>query len=108
MEVHNTSLDLGAPTFDVIIDGSLIDEVQIDSESCINLMSYKTIEELDSIKLKYIPIILKMSDQSRVKPLRILSSILTTMGGIDFKVTYIAFKVVGINPHILFSLIDHG
>ena len=39
------------------------------------------------------PIILRIADQSRVKPLGILKQILTTIGGIDFQIDYIVFKV---------------
>ena len=39
------------------------------------------------------PIILRMADQSRVKPLGMLAQVLTSIGGIDYKIDYIVFKV---------------
>lgn len=44
VDVHDISLDLGALTVDVLIDGSLIEGVQIDSGSSINLLSVETME----------------------------------------------------------------
>jgi hypothetical protein len=35
-----------------------------------------------------------MADQSRVKPLGMLSQLLTTIGGIDYKIDYVVFKVL--------------
>ena len=96
MEGHDIILDLGAFTVDVIIDGSLMEVIQVDSGSSINLMSFETMEELDLIKLKDIPIILRLTKQSRVKPLEMLSCIITIAGGIDFEVIYIFKKLIGI------------
>jgi hypothetical protein len=46
VDVHDISIDPGAPTVDVLIDGSLIEGVQIDSGSSVNLMSVETMEEI--------------------------------------------------------------
>ena len=62
VNVHDISMDLGAPTFDVFIDGCFIHEAQIDSGSNINLMSAKTMEEIISTTMTTIPIILRMAD----------------------------------------------
>jgi hypothetical protein len=78
---------------DVIIDGSLIHGVQADSGSSINLMNVDTMEELDLTSMTTTPIILRMADQNRVKPLGMLSQLLTTIGGIDYKIDYVVFKV---------------
>ena len=56
-------------------------------------MNVDTMEELGITTMTTTPIILRMVDQSRVKPLRMLSQLLTTIGGIDFKIDYVVFKV---------------
>ena len=95
VKVHDISLDPRASIVDVIIDRLLVENVQVDSGSSVNLMSFETILELDLTKLKDTPIILRMGNQSRVKPLGMLSCVITTIGNIDFEVTYIVFKVIG-------------
>ena len=100
VDVNNISIDLGAPTVEVFIDGFLIDGVQIDSGSSVNLMNADTIEEIGFTTMTTIPIILRMVDQSRVKPLGVLKQVLTTIGGIDFQINYIVFKVTeSISPY---------
>jgi hypothetical protein len=93
VDVNDISLDPGAPIVDVIIDGSLINGVQVDSGSSVNLMNVDTMEELGLTSMTTTPIILRMADQSRVKPLGMLSQLLTTIGGIDYKIDYVVFKV---------------
>ena len=93
VDVNDISIDPSAPTVEVFIDGSLIDGVQIDSGSSVNLMNVDTIEEIGLTTMTTIPIILRMADQSHVKPLGILKQVLTTIGGIDFQIDYIVFKV---------------
>jgi hypothetical protein len=39
------------------------------------------------------PIILRMADQSKVKPLGILKQVPTLVGGIEYKIDYIIFKI---------------
>ena len=93
VDVNDISLDPGAPTIEVMIDGSLIYGVQIDSGSSVNLMNHDTMEELGLTNMTPTPIILRMADQSRVKPLGLLSQIPTIVGGIEYKVDYIIFKI---------------
>ena len=93
VDVNNISIDPGAPTVEVFIDGSLIEGVQIDSGSSVNLMNADTMEEIGLTTMTTTPIILRMADQSHVKPLGILKQVLTTIGGIDFRIDYIVFKV---------------
>ena len=62
VDVHDISLDPSAPIVDVLIDGSLIEGVQIDSGSNINLMSVETMEEIGLTNMSAIPIILRMVD----------------------------------------------
>jgi hypothetical protein len=46
INVHDISIDPSAPTVDVMIDGSLIQGVQIDGGSSINLMNQETMDEI--------------------------------------------------------------
>jgi hypothetical protein len=46
-------------------------------------MNVDTMEELGLTSMTTTPIILRMADQSRVKPLGMLSQLLTTIGGIS-------------------------
>ena len=71
----------------------MIEGVQIDSGSSANLMNADTMEEIGLTTMTTTPIILRMANQSRVKPLGILKQVLTTIGGIDFQIDYIVFKV---------------
>ena len=91
--IHQISIDPGAPIVDVMIDGSLIHGVQIDSGSSVNLMTSEVMEELGLKTMNPTTIILRMADQRRVKPLGILMQIVTTIGGINYKIDYIVFKL---------------
>ena len=93
VDVHDISMDPGAPTVDVFIDGCSIQGAQIDSGSSVNLMSAETIEEIGLTNMTTTPIILRMADQSRVKPLGIVRRVPTLIGGISFKISNIIFKV---------------
>ena len=72
VDVNDISIDPSAPTVEVFIDGFLIEGVQIDSGSSVNLMNVDTMEEIGLTIMTTTPIILRMADQSRVKPLGIL------------------------------------
>ena len=93
VDVHDISMDSGASVVDVIIDGSLISGVQVDSGSSANLMNADIMEELGITSMTTTSIILRMTDQSWIKPLEMLSQLLTTIGGIDYKIDYVVFKV---------------
>jgi hypothetical protein len=86
-------MDPGAPVVDAIIDGSLINGVWVDSGSSVNLTNVDTKEQLGITTMTTTPIILRIADQSRVKPLGMLSQLLTTVGEIDYKIDYVVFKV---------------
>jgi hypothetical protein len=93
INVHDISIDPGAPTADVMIDSSLIQGVQIDGGSSINLMNQETMDEIGLTNMISTLIILRMADQSKVKPLGILKQVPTLVGGIEYKVDYIIFKI---------------
>jgi hypothetical protein len=93
INVHDISNDPGAPTIDVMIDGSLIQGVQIDGGSSVNLMNQETMDEIGLTNMISTPIILRMADQSKVKPLGILKQVPTLVGGIEHKIDYIIFKI---------------
>ena len=62
VDVNDISIDPSAPTVEVFIDGSLIEGVQIDSGSSVNLMNADTIEEIGLTTMTTTPIILRMAD----------------------------------------------
>ena len=62
VDVNDISIDPSAPTVEVFIDGSLIEGVQIDSESSVNLMNADTMEEIGLTTMTTTPIILRMVD----------------------------------------------
>jgi hypothetical protein len=93
INVHDISIDPGAPIVDVMIDGSLIPGVQIDGGSSVNLMNQETMDEIGLTRMIPTPIILRMADQSKVKPLGILKQVPTLVGGIEYKIDYIIFKI---------------
>ena len=62
VDVHDISLDPGAPIVEILVDGPLINGVQVDSGSSINLMNVDTMEELGITTMTTTPIILKIAD----------------------------------------------
>jgi hypothetical protein len=94
INVHDISIDPGAPTVDVMIDGSLIQGAQIDGGSSVNLMNLETMDEIGLTNMISTPIILRMADQSKVKPLGILKQVPTLVGGIEYNIDYIIFKII--------------
>jgi hypothetical protein len=56
-------------------------------------MNVDTMEELGLTSMTTTSIILRMVDQRRVIPLGMLSQLLTTIGGIDYKIDFVVFKV---------------
>ena len=94
VDVNDISIDPQASTMDVFIDETLIEGAQIDSGSNVNLMNAYTIDEIGLKKMATTPIIFRMANQSQVKPLGILRQVLTTIGGLKFKIDFIIFKVI--------------
>ena len=75
------SLDPSALTMDVVIDGIVSRGVQLDGGSSVNLMNLDTMNGLQLTGLQDTKLMLRMADQSRVKPLGILSDVKTTIAG---------------------------
>jgi hypothetical protein len=76
------SPDPGAPTVDVQIDGIVVSGVQIDGGSSVNLMNMDTMNSLHLFGLQQTKLMLRMANQSRVKPLGILPQVKTSISGI--------------------------
>ena len=93
MDVHDISMDPGASIVDVFIDGCFIQRAQIDSGSSVNLMNVETKDEMGLKTMTTTLIILRMVNQSRVKPLGIVRRISTLIGSILFKNSYVIYKV---------------
>ena len=85
------SPDPGAPTVDVVIDGIVLRGVQLDGGSSVNLMNLDTMNGLQLTGLQDTKLMLRMADQSRVKPLGILSNVKTTIAGNPYWIDYIDF-----------------
>jgi hypothetical protein len=94
INVYDISIDPGAPTVDVMIDGFLIQGVQTDGGCSVNLMNQKTMDEIGLTNMISTPIILRMADQSKVKPLGILKQVPTLVGAVEYKIDYIIFKII--------------
>ena len=99
VDVNDISIDPGVPTVEVFIDGSLIEGVQIDSGSSVNLKNADTMEEIGLTTMTTTSIILRMAYQSRVKPLGILKQILTTIGALIFKLIILFSKLLNQYHH---------
>jgi hypothetical protein len=59
----------------------------------VNLMNQETMDEIGLTNMISTPIILRMADQSKVKPLGILKQVPTLVDGIEYKIDYIIFKI---------------
>jgi len=64
--INDIFLDPKAPIVDVMIDGSLIYSVQIDSRFSMNVMTFETMKELRLSNMTSIFILFRMADQSRI------------------------------------------
>ncbi len=72
----------------------LITRIQIDGGSSVNLMSAKTMEKLGLTQLRPTTLILKMVDESQVKPTRFLLMVHTIIIGMEYKIDCIMFKLL--------------
>jgi hypothetical protein len=86
------SPDPRAPTIDVQIDGLIVSGVQIDGGSSVNLMNRDTMLSLHLTGLQETKLVLRMADQSRVKPLGILPKVKTSKLGIVYFIDFIVFQ----------------
>ena len=93
-QVHEVALspDPGAPIIDVEIEGLIISGVQVDGGSSVNLMNHDTMLGLHLVGLEETKLVLRMADQSRVKPLGILPKVKTRIAGLIFLIDYIVFQ----------------
>jgi hypothetical protein len=82
----------------------LITKVQVDGGYNVNLMSAETMEQLGLTQLKPIALILRMVDQSRVKPIGVLLEAHTIIVGIEYMIDYIVFKLLTSNFSYLILL----
>ena len=71
----------------------MVTGVQVDGGSSVNLMNSETMHGLDMKNLVPTSLILRMADQSQVKPMGILRSVITTIAGIQYPIDYIVFKL---------------
>lgn len=86
------SIDLGVPMLDVHIDGLIVTSVQLDGGSSVNLMNRDTMLALHLTGLKETKLVLRMADQSWIKPMGILPTIKTIIAGILYWIDFIVFQ----------------
>ena len=77
---------------DVVIDGIVLRGVQLDGGSSVNLMNLDTMTSLQLIGLQDTKLMLRMIDQSRVKPMGILPNVKTTIANNSYWIDYIVFQ----------------
>ena len=89
-EIHEVSLNPnpGAPTIDVSIDGVLISGVQVDGGSSVNLMIVDTMEKLGLTNLLPIELLLRMTDHSKVLPMKVLVNVDTNIAS-----SYLSWRI---------------
>ena len=94
VDIHDVTLtkDPGAPTVDVTIDGVMIPGFQVDTGSSVNLMSVETLNELGITNMTPTPIILKMADHTRTKPLGELTQTSAIIAGKEYRIDFIIFR----------------
>jgi hypothetical protein len=66
--------------------------VQIDGGSSVNLMNIDTMLSLHLPRLEETKLVLRMADQSRVKPLGIIPKVKTSISGITYFIDFIVFQ----------------
>lgn len=85
-------MDSEAPTITVEIGQHCVIRVQLDGGSAVSLMTDQTMQELGFTNLEPTNIVLRVADQRRVKPLGIIQGVKTTVGGLEFHVSYLVVK----------------
>ena len=85
--------DSGAPEVTVEIEGCSIPEVPIDGGSGVNLMLEDTAFDLGFTTFEATDQVLRMADQSRVRPVGKLSQVPTRIGGTDYLLNYVIIRV---------------
>ena len=71
----------GVPMVDIVINGIVLRRVQLDGGSSVNLMNLDTMTSLQLTGLQDTKLMLRIADQSRVKPMGIFCSVKTTIVG---------------------------
>lgn len=87
--------DFGAPELDIEVDGCLISRVPVDGGSGVNLMLREVALDLGLTTFEPTIHILRMADQSRVRPVGQLSCLPTVIGGVEFMLNYLVLEVTG-------------
>ena len=85
--------DHGAPELTVLIEGCAIPKVPVDGGSGVNLMLEDTAFELGYTSFESTDQVLRMADQSRVKPVGRLSQVPTTIGEVTYLLNYVIIRV---------------
>ncbi|KAH7432573.1 hypothetical protein KP509_07G028600 [Ceratopteris richardii] len=87
-----TQVDSNAPAVTVEINGYAVPGAQLDSGAAVNLMTEYMVKALGLTQLEHNPMSLRMADQTQVKPARLIRSVQTIVGGIEFSVDYLVVR----------------
>ncbi|OAE24442.1 hypothetical protein AXG93_4443s1010 [Marchantia polymorpha subsp. ruderalis] len=84
--------DQGRPEIDVEIGGCCVRKVPVDSGSGVNIMTEDTARALGFSVFEPTKRVLRLADQTRRMPAGMLRNVKTTIGGADFRLTYIILQ----------------
>ncbi|KAL3697837.1 hypothetical protein R1sor_011913 [Riccia sorocarpa] len=84
--------DHGAQEIDVVIDGSVIKDVPVDSGSGINIMTEDTAHALGFTKFEPCNTYLRMANQTKSTPIGMIRNVSTIIGGVLFFLNYVILQ----------------
>jgi len=85
--------DQGAPEVTVVVEGCTIPKVPVDGGSGVNLMLEDTAFDLGYTSFEATNQVLRMADQSRVRPIGRLSQVPTVIGEVTYLLNYVVIRV---------------
>ena len=85
---------MSAPTVEVEINDYFIPKLLIDGGSSVNIMTYDTMQKLGLTHLEPIPFVIRLVDQSLIKPVGILQGVKTMMSGLTFSIDYVVLHTL--------------
>jgi hypothetical protein len=90
--------------FQVHINGILVPNTLIDLGETINIMTKKTMEQLQLLNLRPTPTVLELVDQSKIKPEGVLDDIIVSLDSWEYPIDFMVLQPKspsGGNPLIL-------
>lgn len=77
--ISSQTVDMSAPTLEVEVDDCSISGVLVGGGSGVNIMTYETMKKLGLSQLETIPFVIRLANQSRIKPIGILKNVRTSV-----------------------------